>query len=55
MSKLDDEVVFHNLEAIEKGDVIEADLGGDHPAHGVFEVDSVETVSYTHLTLPTKA
>jgi len=51
MSKLDDEVVFHNLEAIEKGDVIEADLGGDHPAHGVFEVDSVEMISDTYARI----
>jgi hypothetical protein len=51
MSKLDDDVVFHNLEAIEKGDVIEADLGGDHPAHGVFEVDSVEMISDTYARI----
>ena len=51
MSKLDDDVVFHNLEAIEKGDVIESDLGGDHPAHGVFEVDSVEMISDTYAKI----
>ena len=51
MSKIDDDVVTHNLDAIEKGDVIEADLGGDNPAHGVFEVDSVEMIGDTHAKI----
>ena len=51
MSKIDDDVVTHNLDAIEKGDVIEADLGGDNPAHGVFEVDSVEIIGDTHAKI----